>query len=50
MLTVTVPVAPFLKPARIVFVALLPNTTVPCTPVASVALIVSPTSARSTIA
>ena len=49
MLTVTSPVAPACRPARIVLVR-LPNITVLCIPVAFVELIVSPTSARSTIA
>ena len=50
MLTVTSPVAPALRPARIVFVIPAARTTVPWIPVASVELIVSPASARSTIA
>ena len=49
ILTVTVPVAPACKPALIVLVN-PDNTTVPCIPVALLELIVSPTSARSTIA
>ena len=48
--TVTVPVAPACNPALIVLVVPAASITVPCNPVAFVELIVSPTSAKSTIA